>query len=155
PQAALQGQIQAYDMTDKVRVEISRQGRRVWWNESSILKLSAYVNRTFALVFNPDTLYLYRHVPAERRLYYNRILSFLDLNYVRDLVLFRQIHAQKNSLLKTGDLSGLDAWNALFAERSRAIMTQRAAFVDELNGMLPGLFSALTGRPEGLRIHYQ
>src|SRR5579863_8409795 len=153
--AQLQGQIQAYDMTDKVRVDLSRQGRRVWWNDQPILKLSAYVNRTFALVFNPDTLYLYRHVPAERRLFYNRFLSFLDVAYVRELVLFRQVHAQKNGLLKTRELAGLPAWNKLFAERSRAIMSFRASFVDELNETLPHLFSDLTGRSEALRLRYQ
>jgi DNA replication and repair protein RecF len=155
PLAQLQGMIQAGDMTDKVRVEISRKGRRVWWNEQPVLKRSAYVNRTFALVFNPDTLYLYRHVPAERRLFYNRFLSYLDGGYLRDLVQFRQIHAQKNGLLKSGNLSGLEAWNRLFAERSRAIMACRAAFVDTLNGWLPELFTGLTGRPDRLRLRYQ
>ena len=106
-------------------------------------------------MFNPDTLYLYRHVPAERRLFYNRFLSFLDSGYVRELVQFRQIHAQKNGLLKSGNLSGLEAWNRLFAERSRAIMACRAAFVETLNGWLPELFTGLTGRPEALRLRYQ
>lgn len=152
--AQLQGIVRPNDVADKVRVEISRQGRKVWWNEAPILKLSAYVNRTFALVFNPDTLYLYRHVPAERRLFYNRFLSFLDPNYVRELVLFRQVHAQKNGLLKQGDLAGLDAWNKLFAERSRAIMQHRAAFIEDLNGLLPELFSGLTGRSEILKLRY-
>jgi DNA replication and repair protein RecF len=49
----------------------------------------------------------------------------------------------------------LDAWNRLFAERSRAIMAQRTAFVNALNEALPGLFTALAGRPERLRLRYQ
>ena len=153
--AQVQGLIHVDDITDKIRVEITRQGRRVWWNDEPILRLSDYVNRTFALVFNPDTLYLYRHIPAERRLFYNRFLSFLDAGYVHELVQFRQVHAQKNSLLKSGNLSGLEAWNRLFAERSRAIMFCRAAFVEELNTLLPGLFSGLTGRPEKLLLRYR
>lgn len=153
-QAQLQGKIQLYDMTDKVRVEVSRKGRRVWWNDQPILKLFGYVNRSFALIFNPDALYLYRHVPNERRMFYNRFLSFMDMAYVRDLIAFRQIHAQKNSLLRGRNTAGLDAWNRLFAERGRAIMQQRAAFVNELNETLSKLFSALTGRTEGLRLRY-
>lgn len=153
--AQIQGQIQSADAKDKIRVEVSRKGRRVWWNDEPVLRLSAYVSRSFALVFNPDTLYLYRHVPGERRLFYNRFLSFLDPAYVRELIAFRQIHAQKNRLLRGGDLAGLDAWNRLFAERSRAIMTQRSGFVDALNLALPGLFTALTGRTENVRLHYR
>jgi len=153
--AQIQGRIQSADNADKIRVEVSRRGRRVWWNDEPVLKLSAYVNRSFALVFNPDTLYLYRHVPAERRLFYNRFLSFLDAAYVRDLIAFRQIHAQKNRLLRGGELAGLDAWNRLFAERSRAIMAQRSGFVDALNQALPEVFAALTGRRENLRLSYQ
>jgi DNA replication and repair protein RecF len=152
--AQLQGQIQHHDMTDKVRVEVSRKGHRVWWNNAPIDRLFGYVNRSFALVFNPDALYLYRHVPNERRMFYNRVLSFLDMAYARDLLAFRQIHAQKNTLLRGGDLAGLDAWNRLFGERGRAIMNQRSAFVAELNLTLPGLFTALTGRRETLRLRY-
>jgi DNA replication and repair protein RecF len=153
-QAQLQGRVQLYDMTDKVRTEISRKGRRVWWNDQPIQKLFGYVNRSYALVFNPDALYLYRHVPNERRIFYNRFLSFLDMSYVRDLMAFRQIHAQKNTLLRGRDLAGLEAWNRLFGERGRAIMQQRAAFVNELNETLPAVFSALTGRAESLRLRY-
>jgi DNA replication and repair protein RecF len=87
-------------------------------------------------------------------MFYNRFLSFLDLSYVRELMAFRQIHAQKNTLLRSGSAAGLEAWNRLFAERGRAIMVHRAAFVEDLNQSLPQVFAALTGRPEALRLRY-
>jgi DNA replication and repair protein RecF len=152
--AQAQGLIESYDMVDKSRVELSRKGRRIWWNDHPVDKLLGYVNRSFSVVFSPDLLHLYRHVPGERRLFYNRYLSFLDLEYVRELVAFRQVHAQKNSLLRSGNLSGIEAWNRLFAQRGRAIMLKRAAAVEELNGELSTVFSALTGRSEVLRLNY-
>ncbi len=148
----LQGILTTGESDQKVRVELSRRGRKVTVNEVAIPHLSTYVAAYFALVFNPDHLYLFRHVPAERRWLLNRFLSFSDPAYLNALREFRVVHAQKNQLLKRGDLSSLPAWNQLFAARSNAIMKDRSAFAERVNPALGEMFARLTGREEPLRL---
>jgi DNA replication and repair protein RecF len=152
PLGHIQGILNTRESDKKVRVEISRRGRKVMVNETPVSKLSSYVSDCFALVFNPDHLYLFRHVPAERRWLLNRYLSFADPAYLNALREFRVVHGQKNQLLKRGELSSLPAWNQLFAERSYAILTDRSAFVGRVNPLLSEAFSLLTGRADVLRL---
>ncbi|HEX7927249.1 MAG TPA: DNA replication and repair protein RecF [bacterium] len=152
PLGQIQGILNTQESDKKVRVEISRRGRKVQVNEAAVPKLSAYVADYFALVFNPDHLYLFRHVPAERRWLLNRYLSFADSAYLNALREFRVVHAQKNQLLKRGELSSLPAWNQLFAERSHAILGDRSAFATRVNPLLSEAFSLLTGRTDVLQL---
>src|SRR5574341_441904 len=155
PQCSLQGIVANDDMRRKARVELTRRGRRVWLDEQRVPKLSAYVSSFFALVFNPDSLYLFRHVPAERRWLVNRVLSFRDARYLATLRELRVVHAQKNQLLKRGEISSLPAWNQLLADKSYAIVTERARFTARINAGLAGTFSRLTGRDEALQLEYE
>jgi len=150
--AHVQGILYTQESDKKVRVEISRRGRKVTVDENPVPKFSAYVADYFALVFNPDHLYLFRHVPAERRWLLNRYLSFADPAYLNALREFRVVHAQKNQLLKRGELSSLPAWNQLFAARSYAILVNRSAFAGRVNPVLAESFALLTGREEILRL---
>jgi DNA replication and repair protein RecF len=155
PQGFIQGIVSTDDIRRKARVELTRRGRRVWVDEQPVPKLSAYVSSFFALVFNPDSLYLFRHVPAERRWLVNRVLSFWDPRYLAALRELRVVHAQKNQLLKRGETSSLPAWNQLLADKSHAIVTERAAFAGRVNSLLAETFSRLTGRDEALRLEYE
>ena len=150
--AQMQGILRTGETDQKVRVDISRRGRKVTVDDQPIPKLSAYVAAFFALVFNPDHLYLFRHVPSERRWLLNRYLSFAEPAYLSALREFRMVHAQKNQLLKRGELSSLPAWNQLFAARSYAILGNRSAFAERVNPLLSEAFAMLTGRREALRL---
>ncbi len=155
PHALLQAAVSAQDTAQKARIEISRSGRRVWLNQAPVQRLSSYVSAFFALVFNPDSLYLYRNFPAERRLFFNRFLAFLDHGYLVSLQEFKVVHAQKNKLLKSGEISSLPAWNQLFVERNHAMLNKRLKAAEEVNALLAGMFAALTGRRERLRLVYR
>jgi DNA replication and repair protein RecF len=150
--AQVQGTVSNDGIERKVRVEVSRRGRKVWLDEAPVAKLSEYVSRFFALIFNPDSLYLYRHFPLERRWFFNRYLSFVDPAYLHLIREFRVVHAQKNKLLKQGDLASLPAWNELFAAKSYAILARRTALVEAINRALPEVFRRLTGQEEPLRM---
>jgi DNA replication and repair protein RecF len=152
--AWLQGTVIKHDLETKARVEIARRGRRAWLDGQPVATLSAYSARFYALLFNPDNLYSYRHYPAARRAEFDRFLSFLEPDYLEALRAFRTIQTQKNGLLKGGDLSSLPDWNCLFIEKASDIIKRRAELVERLNGELPALFARLTGRAEPLRLDY-
>jgi DNA replication and repair protein RecF len=153
--AWIQGTVIKRDSEQKARVEITRRGRRAWLNEQAIPTLSAYVAQFYGVLFNPDSLYSYRHYPAARRAEFDRFLSFLDPDYLEASRRYRTLQMQKNGLLKGGDLSSLPDWNRLFIEKASDIIQRRAELVDRLNRQLPGAFGLLTGREEALRLTYE
>jgi DNA replication and repair protein RecF len=154
-QAWLQGTVIKPDSEQKARVEVTRRGRKAWLDDAPIATLSTYAAQFYAVLFNPDSLYSYRHYPGTRRAEFDRFLSFLDPEYLEASRSFRTLLMQKNGLLKGGDLSSLPDWNLLFIEKASDIIQRRAELLKRLNQRLPDLFALLTGRPEALRLDYQ
>ena len=153
-QSFLQGVVNKNDTDWKARIEISRRGRRVWLDEEPVPKLSSYISRFHSLLFNPDNLYNYRNFPGERRSFYDRVLSFIDSDYLEALRSFKTINNQKNKLLKKEDLSSLPAWNRLFVEKGCVIIKKRREITADLNNRLPRIPSNLTGKAQQLALEY-
>ena len=153
-QAFLQGGIEMEGLPHKARVEVSRRGRRAWLDEVPVRRLSAYAAHFHALVFNPDSLFSYRNYPGERRHVFDRLLSFLEPEYLESLRGFRAAHAQKNALLKQGVTDSLPEWNRLFVERGHAMMKARGEMAARLNEMIPGVYGGISGKKPPLHLRY-
>ncbi len=153
--AWLQGTVIKPESEQKARVEITRRGRRAWLDDAPVGTLSAYAALFYAIVFNPDSLYSYRHYAATRRREMDRFLSFLDRDYLDALRKFRAILTQKNVLLKSGDPSSLPEWNQLLIEKASDIIIRRAGLLERINAQLPALFTRLAGRSEALQLVYE
>ncbi len=146
----LQGTVIKFDSTEfqtpvKARAELTRQGRRVWLEDRAVPKLSAYIVLFHSLLFNPDSLYNYRHFPAERRASFDRFLSFYDREYMEANRDFRKVFLQKNHLLKNGEISSLPDWNQLFIEKGHVIIKKRRELTEKLNVHLADLHHRLAG----------
>lgn len=153
--AQVQGRVRRGDAVHKARTEVTRRGRRAWLDDEPVRRLSTYAAAFYAVVFNPDSLYQYRNVPRERRAFYDRFAAFLERAYLDASRAFRTILSQKNSLLKSQDFSGLEAWNELFIQRACVIIDRRIELVGRINEVLPDLFVRLTGRGDVLRLEYR
>jgi len=107
------------------------------------------------VLFNPDSLYSYRHYAGTRRAEIDRFLSFLDPDYLSALRKYRAILLQKNVLLKGGDRSSLPEWNRLLIETASDIIQRRAGLVEQMQEKLAALWGELVGREAPLRLVYE
>ena len=153
-QSHLQGIVNKYNIDRKARIEISRRGRRVWLDEEPVPTLSSYISLFHSLLFNPDCLYNYRNFPGERRAFYDRVLSFIDSEYLEAIRSFKIIRNQKNRLLKKEDLSSLPSWNRLFVEKGCVMINKRREITADLNNRLARILSSLTGKAQHLALEY-
>jgi DNA replication and repair protein RecF len=124
-------------------------------DEVIVPRVSTYIALFFSLLFNPDSLFRFRQFPAERRALFDRFLSFVDTAYLKALKDLRVVLLQKNKLLKSGRGGGLREWNQLFIDKGYAILKKRMSRVEQLNGLLTGLFRAVTGQHEDLVLLYE
>jgi len=153
-QGFVQGVVEKREITSKAKIELNRNGRRVWLDNQPVSAMSAYISLFHALLFNPDSLYNYRNHPAERRLLFDRLLSFYDQEYLQVIKEYRRVHLQKNRLLKSGNLTSLPDWNQLFIDRAHVIIRKRREMVENITPALAESFGALSGRAETLRLDY-
>ncbi len=141
--ASVEGVLENKLGTDAVRLEISAAGRKAWWNENVVRKMSAHVRRSFAVLFNPEQLYQHRYHPGERRALLDGCLSFTDAGYGRHLADFSQARRQKNQLLKEHQSQGLEVWDTLLIKHGRKLVIKRHLLVEQLNPILNQLYAAI------------
>lgn len=152
-------QVQAVIVKDdrdwKTRIDLTRQGKKVWLDDTSVSKVSYYIALFFSLVFNGDFLYQFRQFPAERRAFFDRYLSFIDPGYLMGIKDMRVILSQKNKLLKTGDSGSLSDWNHLLIEKGYAIIAKRREAIEAICEELERIFPRVSGRRGRLEIAYR
>ncbi|MCH7477954.1 MAG: DNA replication and repair protein RecF [SAR324 cluster bacterium] len=150
----LRAEIEKDGISRKTRIEISSAGRKVWLDDVSVKRASEYVTEFYGVVFNPESLYLYRRFASVRRSLFDRVLSIGSPEYLEDIRAFRIVLSQKNRLLKQRDSSSLDVWNSLFVEKGHGIIEKREKFSQTINELLPACYEKLSGRAGGLVLDY-
>lgn len=143
-QCELKGRGEQRERSCTIRVEISAEGRRAWFNEQPLRKLSDYVPVASALAFSPQSMLLYRRTPAERRAFLDRLLVDMDPPFLESLIRFREAQRQKNRLLSSGAEEGLREWNQLFVRCGHVLSLRRAHFIAGINPHLAQIHAELT-----------
>ena len=154
-EAVIQAQLERQKVQHQVRIKVSKKGRQVVLDHSPSHRVSEYILSFMALSFTPEDVNLFRNVPQERRKFFNRIMTFVDPVYFKNLQDYTKIIAQKNSLLRQGLTDQIPLWNKMLAGSAIKIMQQRSNFVEQINLHLHELFMELSGRSEKLTLVYK
>ena len=154
-EAVIQAQLERQKVQHQVRIKVSKKGRQVVLDHSPSHRVSEYILSFMALSFTPEDVNLFRNVPQERRKFFNRIMTFVDPVYFKNLQDYTKIIAQKNSLLRQGLTDQIPLWNEMLAGSAIKIMQQRSNFVEQMNLHLHELFMELSGRSEKLTLVYK
>lgn len=110
--------------------------------------------------FTPDEIDMFFAFPSLRRRHINIIISQIDKEYARDLVKYKRILAQRNTLLKRiADgrcaASELEIWDGRLAECGAKIMEKRAIIVKEINKTLSENYKNISGAKDKLTLKYE
>ena len=154
-EAVIQAQLERQKVQHQVRIKVSKKGRQVVLDHSPSHRVSEYILSFMALSFTPEDVNLFRNVPQERRKFFNRIMTFVDPIYFKNLQDYTKIISQKNSLLRQGLTDQIPLWNEMLAGSAIKIMQQRSNFVEQINLHLHELFMELSGRSEKLTLVYK
>ena len=128
-------------------------------NGSRLKKASDLVGLLNIILFSPEDLSIIKNGPAERRRFLDIELCQLDKNYLNDLSRYTKSVEQRNKLLKEIEKhpameDTLDIWDDQLLLNGTRIIERRKKFMDELNEILPGIHSRLTGGKEKLELKY-
>ncbi len=101
-----------------------------------------YLGNLDALVISFDQLPIVRGAPEERRKFLDRGIAQLKKSYLYTLAQFHHVLRQRNHLLVqirdgSAQISDLEVWETIYAERALSLSAEREHYVEELNKTLP------------------
>lgn len=110
--------------------------------------------------FSPEDLNIIKNGPGERRRFLDLELCQLNKLYLSDLSNYNHILNQRNKLLKDISFqeslkSTLDVWDEQLVHYGKSIIESRKEFVDEMNEILAGIHSSITGEKEKIKLIYE
>ncbi len=138
-----------------VEIDLKKNQKKVRLDGKNIGYTSDYIKNFFSILFSPDQLVFFKEYPLERRNFIDRVLVLVDRNYFQLVKDFNRIKKQKSSLLRQKAVKDVAVWNQMLSGLIPRIAGARNDFVKDINDILPGIFSHLTGRENILEFHYQ
>ena len=111
------------------------------------------------VLFSPEDLSIIKNAPSERRRFVDMELCQLDSIYLYDLNNYNKIVNQRNRLLKDAAYNPeykdmIKIWDNQLLTYGRKIIERREKFIGQLNEIIEGIHSKLSGNREKLKIKY-
>lgn len=128
-------------------------------NRIPIKKASELFGILNIVFFSPEDLNIIKNGPSERRRFMDLELCQLDKIYLSNLAKYNKILNQRNKLLKDiyfrPDLRDtLPIWDIQLVEYGRKIIESRRKFVSQLNEIVTGIHSSISGGREEMILTY-
>ena len=110
--------------------------------------------------FSPEDLNIIKNGPGERRRFLDMELCQLDSIYLFHLSNYNKLLLQRNRLLKDYGFypeagTMLDVMDEQLIQYGTALIRSRRAFTDQLQKIIGGIHSSLSGRKEDLTVTYE
>lgn len=120
-------------------------------------ELFGIVNIVF---FSPEDLNIIKNGPGERRRFIDSELCQLNKVYLSDLSSYNHVLNQRNKLLKdigyqSSLAATLDVWDEQLVRYGKSIIESRHEFIRDINDIIGGIHSSITGGKEKIELVYE
>ena len=142
----------------KMTATLSKGGRRVIRiGESMPLRMAEYIGQFRAVIFTPDHLSLVKGSPENRRRFLDLAICQSFPRYAPTLSEYNRVLAQKNALLKKGNVNDdlLAVYNDRLAVLAGIITINRKKYVTKLEEEAKKFLFDMSDGKEELSIHFQ
>lgn len=159
--AVVEADVDRGGMRREARVSVRPNGRRVEINGKSVSNLRDFFGTFNALVFSPDDIGVLRGAPADRRLFFDRMIFHATPAYAIESADFENVLRNRNALLRTErpDRALLGIYDEQLGQLGARIVTRRLELLRSLTEpfqrtfaeiFAPGLDPQVAYEPEGL-----
>lgn len=128
----LEAEIFRDGVLQKVQITFDGQIRRVQLDANTYPSFHPLLGILPSVLYTPYDIELIAGSPAERRRFLNLHLAQSDPIYVHHLTRFWRAMKQRNCLLKSKSLNGIDCWEIEMVQSAEYIAKARATMIDEL-----------------------
>ena len=155
---ALNGSYVRDDNTeDKISIGVKAGGEKiVKKNDKNYPRVSEHIGSIPIVMVSPSDTSLINGNGEERRKFINSILSQVDKEYLRRVMRYNQLLAQRNKLLKMEKVSFelLETIDERMAPDAAYIYNKRYALCERLEGLIKEYYSKLSGAKEEISLKY-
>jgi len=153
--AAVRGTVFSAGVQSDIVLRLEQHTRRVTVDGKGIQRAADLHGRLAVVIFSPDDTAMVKLGPETRRRYLDRSLYASDAGFLQDYHSYYRILKQRNALLKTNQLEGLDLWTEQLAEAGSRLMDHRQRYADRLNHLLQQKYQQIAGEQEKVALVYQ
>lgn len=133
---------------------LSGKRKEIYINEIELKKTSQLLGNFICVLFTPDEMGIIKGMPEVRRKFCDSSIMPLRPNYIKELIKYRNILAQKTALLKSRKYETLDIWNEKLAETGSRIMKLRESYIERINQKAREIQNEISGGKEELNLIY-
>lgn len=137
------------------------EGKKIFVNDGPLDRLSDLIGMVPVVVLSPDDKRLTREGPIERRSFLDSFISQISNQYLRDLLDYRRIRRQRNSLLQQYATAPqmlemyLEPWNKQLVETGAAIVDARFNVLEKFKRYLAEDYAMISGMNLTTNLEYK
>jgi DNA replication and repair protein RecF len=132
------------------------EGKRLKRDGQELMKLAELMGLVGTVVFGPRDVELVGGLPELRRRFLDYTLSKIDPNYLRDLLSYKRVLRQRNSLLRTGGSPHeLEAWTTQLVEFGAKIHLERVRHLKVLARHAGSYYQEMSGEDGPFHLTYR
>jgi DNA replication and repair protein RecF len=158
----LEGNFELHDKAEKAVCILRETGRKEFSvNDDNYDKFSHHVGRYPCVVIAPDDAELITGDSKERRTFLDALLCQLDAEYMQQLIAYKKILEQRNSLLKSFAETGgrnfelLDVLDEQLIKPGDYIFAKRSAFLVSFLPIAKHLYNDISQQSEDVNLFYE
>ena len=141
----------------RLKISISKRGKRIQVDGKTISKLSDIISFANVILFEPkDALMFSEGSPKDRRDFLDISLSKMSKVYLANITKYSKLLKQRNEILKQDkiDIALLDATTEMLIDSALPIVKAREKYVKDINNILIKITRTLAGAREEIELHY-
>ena len=144
------------EITRKIKIVITKNGKAITINGKSIAKLSELSKCVNVIVFQPKDVMLLSGPPKDRRTFLDISISKKSSIYLDYITRYEKVLKERNDLLKADSINQtlLDVTTELLIKLSGSIISYRQMYVKDINDILNKITRALTGEKGKFELKY-
>ena len=158
----LEGNFELCDKPEKSVCILRETGKKEFSvNDSLYEKFSRHIGHYPCVIIAPDDGELITGDSKERRIFLDALLCQLDGEYLQQLIVYKKVLEQRNSLLKvfaeTGnkDFSLLDVLDEQLVKPGNSIFDKRKEFLFSFLPLVKHLYNEIASQPEEINLFYE
>ncbi|MEQ9308096.1 MAG: DNA replication/repair protein RecF [Balneolaceae bacterium] len=137
------------------------EGKKIFVNDGPLERLSDLIGMVPVVVLSPDDKKLTLEGPIERRSFLDSFISQISKSYLRDLLDYRRIRKQRNTLLQSYSNAAnmlkmyLEPWNKQLVEVGSRIVAKRFEVLEKFKDYLAKDYAMISGMNLTTGLEYQ
>lgn len=152
----IKSKIKRETLLDEVKIEQTLESKKVFFNQTEMLKRGEYLELINIILFEPSNLEILKGSPNIRREYLNDAISQINSNYYNVLNDFNRLLKMRNEFLKSkrNDRDYLETLDKYYVDKAVIIYQMRAKYINKINEFITDIYKNIMNI-DNLKIEYK